>query len=549
MARKLANRLRSSMQAPDKPRTGAGLINVIDFCARFLPFALSLAWRVVIAVAWGIELTRDDEREMFATICGHGEPGRTGFGEVFVIAGRRSGKSAVIACIGCYIAVIEGPEHMKHLAPGQKGYIFIVSRSVRQALETFRYARNIITRNAELADLLDGEPLESLDGGELRFKNGVVICVIAASKASTRGFTVVSAVFDELAWFSVDEGSANSDGEILTAVKYAMLAPADAPRRRLIAISSPAAKSGVVYQTYIDHYGKSDAPIFVAHGATWTFNPTIDMGSLEVDRRRNPKSFQREILAEFQDSISSWCDADVINAAANGRSATPIPPRTGVRYLAGCDIALKRDSSALVIGHREPAPQDSDDKTPMFVADGVWRWTPQPGSPLDARQVVREMARISRNYGVFRILGDQFAAIPLAAMFKEEQLNLVEETATSRSKLTHFTHLRELLYAGRCSLPAADVLLRELRELQERVTGGSNVQIGHPNRATAHDDTASALAWTVAQIDQEPPASYGTAVFRGPAFTFGETERATDDDEGLLAGGTVIWDATRGTVF
>src|SRR4051812_34485249 len=125
---RLADMLRAG--TPDGADVTPLTVNAVAFLTRFLPFALSLAWHVVVATTWGISLTRDDERDMLGTICGFSEPGRTGYAEVLVVAGRRSGKSAVIATIGVYVATVEGPDHMAHLAPGQRGYVAILSRSV-----------------------------------------------------------------------------------------------------------------------------------------------------------------------------------------------------------------------------------------------------------------------------------------------------------------------------------------------------------------------------------------------------------------------------------
>jgi hypothetical protein len=118
---------------------------------------------------------------------------------------------------------------------------------------------------------------------------------------------------------------------------------------------------------------------------------------------------------------------------------------------------------------------------------------------IDFVSTVARLADIFRAYEVREVLGDQFAAIPLAAEFKRHGITLTEETATSRSKLEHFTRLREAFYARRVSLPRHEVTLREFRDLQETITAGGTVRIDHPVGGTS--DCASAVTWCAAAIE------------------------------------------------
>ena len=516
--------------------------DAIGFLTKYLPFQLSPAWRAFFGAFYGLALD-DADREVLATICGFTVPRSDGYAEGEAITGRRGGKSANMAAIGVYEAVVLGAEHMRALAPGQRGYVLIVSRTQRQACEVYRYARATVERNPELAALLETPPLESQTGGELRFTNGVTLSVFPASKGSVRGFTILCAIADEWAWLGTDEQSANQDTEILSAIKYGMIAPKGAPRRRLMVISSPGAKAGVVFETWARHYGDPKAPVLVAHGPTWTWNPTVDRAALDEERVRDPKAFTREVLAEFVDAVSAWIDASAVTAAATfadaPRKATPLLAGD-FRYSAAVDLAFKRDNSVLAIGHYElpksvrereavrlgrldgwrPTRSRSDEwmweaeeraeadrrakKSPhVFVVDGVWAWKPERDAPLDAAKVVREMASCCQEYGVTQVTADQFAIVPLQEMFKRHGITLMEMTATSFSKFSAFSSLREAIYTKEISLPLDEDLLRELRELQERISG-SSVQIAAPHRESAHDDRACAVAWLLASAKQPP---------------------------------------------
>ena len=76
--------------------------------------------------------------------------------------------------------------------------------------------------------------------------------------------TCVAVLGDEVAFWRSDE-SANPDTEILNAARPA-LATTGGP---LIAISSPYARRGALWDTYKGHYGpEGDPTILVAKGAT-----------------------------------------------------------------------------------------------------------------------------------------------------------------------------------------------------------------------------------------------------------------------------------------
>ncbi len=163
--------------------------------------------------------------------------------------------------------------------------------------------------------------------------------------------------------------------------------------------------------------------------------------------------------------------------------------------MAGLDSAFKRDALAAAIGHLE----ETSTGEPRLVIDLIERIVPPRGGVIDFVASVARLADIFHAYGVREVLGDQFASIPLAAEFKRHGITLTELTATSRSKLEHYTKLREAFYARRVSLPKHEVLLREFRDLQETITAGGTVRIDHPVGGSS--DCASAVTWCGAAIE------------------------------------------------
>lgn len=484
----------------------------VAFLERYLPHPLSPAWRAVVRAIYGLALD-DADRKVLDQIAGHTKPSPAGYTDACAIVGRRGGKSEVTAGLGLFEALVT--DHMAFIAQGQRAHFFIVSRTIKQSTQVFRYARQMVERNEELSALLECEPTESNNaGGELKFINGASLSCFAAIKASARGFTVLGAVFDEFAWLNPDEDSANQDEEVVTAVRYGAAPPEGAPPRRMLVISSPAAKRGLVWDLWSQHYGRPDAPVLVVQGNTKAFNPSISEKWLAAEQKRDPKAYLREIEAQFADAISAWIDRAAVEQATLNRTADPLHSVNDT-YFAAVDIGFKRDRSVLVIAHVEKVPFEhlreqeavivrADDLTgqsvPMrrtwepklrFVVDGVWVWTPTPDAPLDAPKLVAAIADIVFPYGIREIHADQYSIVPLQGEFKRHQITLTELTWSSQSKLEAFNSLRESFYDSRVSLPNMPIIVEELTQLQEKISGNV-VRFAAPGKQ--HDDVAHAIA-------------------------------------------------------
>ena len=74
---------------------------------------------------------------------------------------------------------------------------------------------------------------------EIHLNNGISIEVHTASFRAVRGYTIVAAILDEIAFWR-DESSVNPDEEILAAIRPGM---ATCPDPLLFAISSPYART------------------------------------------------------------------------------------------------------------------------------------------------------------------------------------------------------------------------------------------------------------------------------------------------------------------
>ena len=71
----------------------------------------------------------------------------------------------------------------------------------KQARVIFRYVRALLTQTPLLAPLVERETQDTLD-----LSNGLSIEILAANYRTVRGYSLVAALFDELAFWRSDEG-------------------------------------------------------------------------------------------------------------------------------------------------------------------------------------------------------------------------------------------------------------------------------------------------------------------------------------------------------
>jgi hypothetical protein len=107
--------------------------------------------------------------------------------------------------------------------------------------------------------------IDSADDDVIALSNGLVIEIGTASFRAVRGFTLIAALGDEIAFWRTDEEAANPDSEILSALKPAT---ATIPGAMLLFASSPYAKRGELYRAYRQHYGKDESKVLVWRAAT-----------------------------------------------------------------------------------------------------------------------------------------------------------------------------------------------------------------------------------------------------------------------------------------
>src|SRR5262249_44240447 len=214
------------------------------------------AWRIILAAIFGLPLDAE-QLAVFRELTGRQSSPLEPVREAWIVAGRRAGKSRIAALVAVFLAVFR--DYSAVLAPGERGTVMVIAADRRQARTVFRYLVGIVEREPSLKGLVARRTQDALD-----LKNGVTIEIHVSSYRSVRGYTIVGAVLEELAFWR-DETSANPDVEVINALRPAMATVAAA---LLLAISSPYWRRGALWSAYKENFGQDRAQTLVVQAPT-----------------------------------------------------------------------------------------------------------------------------------------------------------------------------------------------------------------------------------------------------------------------------------------
>lgn len=266
--------------------TGPTILDAIADPHLFKPFFKDqrtwAVWFAIIAAIFAIPMTAE-QLAIYQRVSGRKEPPTDIAKEVWLVIGRRGGKSRVLALIAVWLACFH--DYRDYLAPGERGTVQVIASDRKQARTILRYVKAFLTHVPMLARMIESETQEGVS-----LTNNVTIEVATASFRSVRGFTLVAALLDELAFWQ-SEDSANPDTEVLAAIRPGM---ATIPNAVLLAASSPYARRGALYQAHREHYGKDGDPILVFQADTKTVNPAVDQQVIDDAYAADPASASAE---------------------------------------------------------------------------------------------------------------------------------------------------------------------------------------------------------------------------------------------------------------
>lgn len=470
-----------------------------------------IAWRVFLAAAFGLPCPEDkpdvvypgcpaddvprgegaipagaSNVQIFAICTGRSSWPEKQFKEVSLVVGRRGGKSFITAIIGIFLACCREYK----LGIGEQGMVQILARDKDQARVIRGYILALLRAVPQLAATLQGEPTQKL----IELNNGITIEIRAANDSGVRGYTVVGALLDEIAFWKTDENSARPDKAILRAIRPAMSRTKGA---MLVMLSSPYARKGEFYEAHRKGYGKDEnRRVLVWQADSLSMHPTDDPELLDEIREAyadDPESAKAEYGASFRSDLESIYSKEAIQAVAvSGRVEQGYIE--GTRYRAFVDPSGgSSDSMTLAIAHtedRETGQLDAKGRkvTETYEILDAIRERKAPFSPDD---VVEEFTTLLKQYKVSAVTGDRYAGEWAREPFRKKG---IKYKLSDRTRSELYLELLPLINSKRCELLDANRHLRmtnQFTNLERRPGRGKDV-VDHP--PGGHDDVSNAVA-------------------------------------------------------
>jgi hypothetical protein len=428
------------------------------------------AWFAFLAALFALPMT-PDQLAIFQRCTGRTEPPSAPASEGWLICGRRSGKSFTLALIAVFLACFHN--YRKYLAPGERGTVLVIATDRKQARVITRYIRALLTGVPMLKRMVVRETAESFD-----LTNSVTIEVGTASFRSVRGYTIIAALLDELAFWPTDD-SAQPDYEILDAIRPGM---ATIPGAMLLCASSPYARRGALHAAHRKHFAQENDPVLVWQADTRSMNSTVPQRVIDEATERDPASAAAEYGAQFRSDIESFVNREAVEAcvALDVRERASV---SGVTYAAFVDPSGgSADSMTLAIGHR------ADD---VAVLDAVRERKP-PFSPED---VVSEFAELLKSYRIQKVVGDRYAGEWPVERFREHGVTY-EPAAKPKSDL--YRDLLPAINSRKVDLLDDARLIAQLVSLERRTARGGKDSIDHA--PGSHDDVCNAVAGVIVSL-------------------------------------------------
>jgi hypothetical protein len=451
------------------------------------------AWRAFLSALFALPL-EGDALDIYRRHTGRTTPPTEPAKEGWVIVGRRGGKSRIAALVAVYLACFR--DYRAVLAAGEVGTVAVVAADRKQARTIMRYVNGFLDAVPMLRELVESRTAESVT-----LTNRVVLEVHTANWRTLRGYTLIGAVCDEIAFWR-SEDSANPDREILAGLRPSM---ATVPGSLLLCISSPYAHRGALYDAHRTHFGQDGDTTLVWQAPTAAMNPTVSAETIADAYVDDPTAARSEYGAEFRADLESFVDIDTLRACVVA-DRTELPPSATVAYVAACDAAggAGRDSFTACIAHRT---------ADAISIDRVIEIRP----PFSPDQATAEIAAVLRAYRVARITGDRYAGEWVAERFRRHGISYRPAELT-RSEA--YLAALPMLTGRHVELPDDARLLAQFAQLERRTAASGRDSVDHPRGG--HDDVSNAVALCIATIAK--PQRVG-----GPAVRVG----------GIVSGGAI----------
>lgn len=425
------------------------------------------AWRALLAGFYGLALDQD-ETTTWREVTKRPAP-TSPHEELWLVVGRRGGKSQAAALLAVFEAAFQ--DYTDRLSPGEVATVMVLAADRKQARAAFRYISGLLHSNPMLERMVVREDKESIE-----LSNRTAIEVHTASFRAVRGYTVACCIADEIAFWR-SEDSANPDSEIIAAIRPAMATLGG----KLLALSSPYARRGELWETYRRNFGQK-GDVLVAQAPSRVMNPTLPQRVVTQAYHRDEASARAEYGAEFRTDVETFVSREALDAVTrSGPLVRPYDNR--YKYYGFVDPAGGgADEFSMAIGHLEDG---------LLCVD---RLDAVKGTPA---AITADFADILAGYGIRTINLDKYGGSWPADEFLKCGIQ-AEHSPKVRSEL--YIDSLPAITSERVELPPDDRMAHQWTMLERRTSRAGRDSVDHA--PGAHDDRANAVAGLIALNSQ-----------------------------------------------
>jgi hypothetical protein len=435
-------------------------------------------WKAVLKAMDALPMTADEVAFFKSVAGGRNLPTRP-VREFYAACARRTGKDSAASAIAAHAGAFFNQQ--SRLRPGERASILCLACDQAQATIILNYIKSYF---ADIPMLRSMVVRETKTGVEL--SNGVDILVVTNDFRSIRGRAILLVILDECAFYR-SENSASPDIEVYNAIRPAL---ASLPGSRIIGISSPYRKAGLLWNKYRQHFGQDGDDVLVIQSDVRTLNPTISEEYVSKALEEDPAAAAAEVLGQFRDDVGGYVSLELIEAAVD-RGVVVRQPRRGVTYHAGLDPSGgARDSFAAAVSSR--------DENGAIVLDCLL----EIRAPFNPSSATEQIAAMLKAYGITTATSDRYAAEWPVDAFRKCGIAL---RASDRDRSAIYADALPLFTSGRARLLDNPRLVNQFVSLERKTTSIGRDKIDHGPGGRDDLCNAAALALVLAAKTEVTP--------------------------------------------
>lgn len=466
---------------------------------------------------------------------------------MILVCGRRAGKSTITSCIISYevykLLNKYCPQEYYGIMPEDPIKVTCISTSKETASELFAKIVGHVERS-EFFRKYRRKPTQQyvylhtqrdLDKYGDKGIASIQIRVAPCSASGLRGPGNIVVAFDEMAFFFADEksggvtSSKNRDaGAIYKAAtpSVAKFKRADGtPDGKIICLSSPGPKSGKFFKEYERSFEEKNEDLFMMQAPTWEVDPNLSSQFLKNSYNANPITFKSEYGAQFSDRLFGWIDDPEI-VRRNVIPGLKIKDRSVLRvpHFMGIDLGLKKDGTAITIGHWLQELIDGVKIDKLEIDYYAVRYAKDEGKDyFEPEEMVDWIASFTKKYYIARGLFDQYYDMTLEPKLHKMGLKQFEAKHFNDSlNSSVYQMLLSCFLSRTLRIPEGEEtfvngirstdseLVTEILTLQAQQKSKYIVKVEAPDREGEHDDLSDSLARMV----------YIAHEYRNKSFTY-----------------------------